>query len=227
MISAPATKKNKKAVFAIDGANAALYGWGDATMPDGSVLVGDYWNNRIVHYNDDGTEATPFVFTQSTVGFGNDTNQAPFGICVDNSGGSNQGDVYMTEGSLYNVIQYSPNGTLAHELGHHQRGPLCRVRLPVAVRRQPHRACIHIESVRQEHRRAQPVDEPGDLRVAADPEHVHPASRPRVRRLGNIWIADQGHHRDRHLQPELPPEPLAERVGMRPSPSRRSRRLVA
>ena len=79
-------------------------------MPDGSILVGDYWNYRIVHYNADGTPATPFVFSQSKFGFGPDTNQAPFGLCVDNSGGPFQGYVYMTEGSLYNVNQYDPNG---------------------------------------------------------------------------------------------------------------------
>ena len=82
----------------------------DATMPDGSILVGDYWNYRIVHYNADGTPATPFVFSQSSFGFGPDTNQAPFGLCVDNSGGPFQGYVYMTEGSLFNVNQYDPDG---------------------------------------------------------------------------------------------------------------------
>ncbi len=89
---------------------ATLYGWGAATMPDGSILIGDYWNYRIVHYNANGTPATPFVFSQSKFGFGADTNQAPFGICVDNSGGPFQGYVYMTEGSLFNVNQYDPSG---------------------------------------------------------------------------------------------------------------------
>jgi len=91
-------------------AAAGLYAWGAAEEPDGSILVGDYWNFRIVHYNANGTEATPFVFTKSKQGFGNDTSQQPFGVCVDNSGGAFQGYVYMTEGSLFNVIQYDPNG---------------------------------------------------------------------------------------------------------------------
>jgi DNA-binding beta-propeller fold protein YncE len=89
---------------------AGLYAWGMATEPDGSILVGDYWNYRIVHYEADGSQATPFDVTNSTVGFGPNTNQAPFGICVDTSGGPFQGDVYMTEGSLYNVNQYDANG---------------------------------------------------------------------------------------------------------------------
>jgi streptogramin lyase len=90
--------------------SAGLYAWGAAEEPDGSILVGDYWNFRIVHYNANGTEASPFVFTKSKQGFGNDTNQEPFGICVDDSGGPFQGYVYMTEGSLYNVVQYDPSG---------------------------------------------------------------------------------------------------------------------
>src|SRR5579872_477795 len=43
-------------------ATAQIYAWGTATMPDGSILVGDYWNLRVVHYNANGTPATPFVF---------------------------------------------------------------------------------------------------------------------------------------------------------------------
>ena len=89
---------------------AEAYPWGMATEPDGSILVGDYWNFRVDHYNANGTEASPFVFTKSKQGFGNDTNQEPFGICVDDSGGPFQGYVYMTEGSLYNVVQYDPSG---------------------------------------------------------------------------------------------------------------------
>jgi DNA-binding beta-propeller fold protein YncE len=97
-------------------ADAGLYAWGMATEPDGSILTGDYWNYRIVHYADDETattaptEATPYVFSQTTLGFGADTTQAPFGICVDDSGGPLEGYVYETEGSLYDVNQYAPDG---------------------------------------------------------------------------------------------------------------------
>ncbi|MGD0448142.1 MAG: hypothetical protein ABSB36_05935 [Candidatus Dormibacteria bacterium] len=98
-------------------ADAGLYAWGMATEPDGSILTGDYWNYRIVHYQDDQTAtsapaaANPYVFSQTTLGFGADTTQAPFGICVDNSGGAFEGYVYETEGSLYDVNQYSPSGS--------------------------------------------------------------------------------------------------------------------
>ena len=88
---------------------AGLYAWGMATEPDGSILVGDYWNYRIVHYEADGSQATPFDVTNSTVGFGPNTNQAPFGICVDTSGGPFQGDVYMTEGLRASLTPQLPH----------------------------------------------------------------------------------------------------------------------
>ncbi len=50
-------------------ATAQVYAWGAATMPDGSVLLGDYWNLRIVHYTAAGSQASPFVFA-GKAGFG-------------------------------------------------------------------------------------------------------------------------------------------------------------
>jgi tripartite motif-containing protein 71 len=69
--------------------HAGLYGWGAATMPDGSVIVGDYWNHRVIHYDVNGNPigtgvagcevpgclfalaATPAVYS------------APYGLAVD------------------------------------------------------------------------------------------------------------------------------------------------
>jgi tripartite motif-containing protein 71 len=59
--------------------HAGLYGWGAATMPDGSVIIGDYWNHRILHYSASGTflgvmfklAATPSVYS------------TPYGLAVD------------------------------------------------------------------------------------------------------------------------------------------------
>jgi tripartite motif-containing protein 71 len=67
--------------------HAQLYGWGAATMPDGSVIVGDYWNHRVVHYATDGTylgvlfndPVVPTVYS------------APYGLAVD----PNNGTVYV------------------------------------------------------------------------------------------------------------------------------------
>src|SRR5438132_1164295 len=59
--------------------HAGLYAWGAATMPDGSVIVGDYWNHRVVHYSTSGAylgvlftmPAKPLVYA------------TPYGLAVD------------------------------------------------------------------------------------------------------------------------------------------------
>jgi tripartite motif-containing protein 71 len=195
-ISVAATKKTSTAVFAIEGANAALYGWGDATEPDGSILVGDYWNNRIVHYNDDGTEATPFVFTQSKVGFGTDTNQAPFGICVDNSGGPFQGYVYMTEGSLYNVVQYDPNGNWVTSWGTTNAAHTVAFDYPSQCVVNPTNGLVYISN--QFGKSIVVLNPSTNVATFVSPPSPNTFIQPRglaFDGLGNIWIADQGHHR--------------------------------
>jgi len=195
-ISVAATKKTSTAVFAIEGANAALYGWGDATEPDGSMLVGDYWNNRIVHYNADGTQATPFVFTQSTVGFGTDTNQAPFGICVDNSGGPFQGYVYMTEGSLYNVVQYDPNGNWVTSWGTTNAAHSVAFDYPSQCVVNPANGLVYISN--QFGKSIVVLNPSTNAATFVSPPSPNTFIQPRglaFDGLGNIWIADQGHHR--------------------------------
>ena len=131
--------------------NAGLYAWGMATEPDGSILTGDYWNYRIVHYEDDQTAtsaptaASPYVFSQTTLGFGADTTQAPFGICVDNSGGPLEGYVYETEGSLYDVNQYSSERQLGDQLGDHRRREPGALPVPLRVHRGPQRLRLHLQ----------------------------------------------------------------------------------
>src|SRR3712207_2267510 len=48
--------------------HAGLYGWGAATMCDGDVLIGDYWNFRVLRFNADGS-STVFI---DNAGFGPD-----------------------------------------------------------------------------------------------------------------------------------------------------------
>jgi sugar lactone lactonase YvrE len=62
--------------------HAQLYPWNVATMPDGSLLVSDYWNFRIAHYATDGTFLGTVV-DASNQGTGYGQHEAPYGVVVD------------------------------------------------------------------------------------------------------------------------------------------------
>jgi tripartite motif-containing protein 71 len=62
--------------------HAGLYAWGAATMPDGSVILGDYWNGRVVHYAADGTDLG-VLFDIAPLGGPVTPNTAPYGLAVD------------------------------------------------------------------------------------------------------------------------------------------------
>lgn len=81
--------------------HAGLYGWGMATLSDGSVAVGDYWNRRIQHYAADGTLLDAnFV---NNVGFRGHQHQSPYGLGVDPA----TGDLYMADTDRYVIHRYS------------------------------------------------------------------------------------------------------------------------
>jgi DNA-binding beta-propeller fold protein YncE len=87
--------------------HADLYGWGMATLRDGSVLVGDYWNYRIVHYAKDGT------FLGTVVPRGG-SHLAPYGIAVDPT----NDDLYFGDvDSNATVDKYSAAGNFLLQFG--------------------------------------------------------------------------------------------------------------
>ena len=69
----------------VDGA-AGSYAWGVAAMPDGSVIVGDIWNRRVLHYDTSGN-LLGTLFTEPTSG------DAPYGLAVDPRAGN--GTIYV------------------------------------------------------------------------------------------------------------------------------------
>jgi DNA-binding beta-propeller fold protein YncE len=178
-------------------ATAQVYAWGAATMPDGSVLIGDYWNLRIVHYNASGTPATPFVFA-GKAGFGAGTNQAPFGLCVDNSTGPGRGDVFMTEGSLYNVNEYGPTGTFITSWGNNKAVHLVNFDYPSQCAVNPVNEKLYISN---QWGKSMVILDPRNPSTAAQfisPPAPNQFIQPRSLAFdsaGNVWIADQGHHR--------------------------------
>src|SRR5437763_1224257 len=87
--------------------HADLYGWGMATETDGSVLVGDYWNYRVVHYAKDGTFLGTVVPRAAT-------HLAPYGIAVDPT----NGDLYFGDvDSGATVDKYTAGGAFLLSFG--------------------------------------------------------------------------------------------------------------
>ena len=107
----PVNDLNPNALRMLSGpGHAGLYGWGAATMLDGSVLIGDYWNYRIQHYAKNGTLLGTFV---NNVGFGATQHQSPYGIAVD----PRNGDVYFADTDRYNVDKYDAAGNFLLTFG--------------------------------------------------------------------------------------------------------------
>ena len=130
--------------------HAGLYGWGATTMRDGSVLIGDYWNKRVLHYATDGTYLGVFI---QNVGYGATQHQSPYGLGVD----PDTGDVYMCDTDRRQVDRYSETGVYLNSFGVERR--LGRhpgqVQVPVA-RRGARRLRLHLRHVGEPDRRLPP-----------------------------------------------------------------------
>lgn len=96
--------------------HAGQYGWGATTMADGSVLVGDYWNLRVLHYAKDGTFLGTFI---DNAGFGAGQHQSPYGMATD----PRNGDIYFTDTDRYTVDKYDKFGNYIREWGSQGSGP--------------------------------------------------------------------------------------------------------
>ncbi len=95
--------------------HAQMYGWGAATLPNGDVLMGDYWNYRIqkATLNPDGTIASINPTFISNPGFQPGQHQAPYGIGVD----PRNGNIYFADTDRYTVDMYDQNGNYIMEWG--------------------------------------------------------------------------------------------------------------
>jgi DNA-binding beta-propeller fold protein YncE len=206
------TTTNSKGQQVPIAGTAGLYVWGAATEPDGSILIGDYWNYRIVHYEDNevnasggnpatpATPASPYVFSNSTFGHGPNTNQAPFGLCVNNDPSSPlYGYVYMAEGAFYQVNEYDPNGNWVTSWGTARTRSVTTVNFsyPSQCTVDPTNGLVYI------------ANQWGKSVVVLDPTNTNPPQfvsppspntfiQPRSMAFdsgGNLWIGDEGHKR--------------------------------
>lgn len=98
--------------------HAALYGWGAATMLDGTILIGDYWNYRVLRFNADGTPVGDGVFIDNR-GFGPTQHQAPYGMGID----PRNGDVYLADTDRDTIDVYDKDGQFLRTWGAPGSGP--------------------------------------------------------------------------------------------------------
>ncbi len=103
--------------------HAGLYGWGMATMRDGSVLVGDYWNYRVTHWNKDGTPFRDGPLGDGVIisNSGNGATQyyTPYGLAVD----PRNGNIFMADTDKYTIDVYSETGSFVRSWGAKGSGP--------------------------------------------------------------------------------------------------------
>jgi tripartite motif-containing protein 71 len=90
--------------------HAELYGWGAATMRDGTVLIGDYWNRRVLRFAADGTPLGTFIHNE---GHQPQHHQSPYGLAVD----PDNGDVYLADTDRRQVDRYDESGRYLNSLG--------------------------------------------------------------------------------------------------------------
>jgi tripartite motif-containing protein 71 len=83
--------------------HAGIYPWGMATMSDGNIAVGDYWNQKVWLYAPDGTVLNANLV--NNVGFAAGQTQSPYGMAVDPI----NGDLYIADTDRYMVHRYAYN----------------------------------------------------------------------------------------------------------------------
>jgi tripartite motif-containing protein 71 len=110
--------------------HAQNYAWGMATMTNGNILVGDYWNYKV--WELDPTTDPPTVVssdftcptshtntTPGCTGFAVGQHQSPYGLAVDPA----TGNVFLADTDRYKVQEYSSTGQFIQEWGIHGTGP--------------------------------------------------------------------------------------------------------
>jgi tripartite motif-containing protein 71 len=88
----------------VTNGHAGSYAWGAATMPDGSVIIGDYWNGRVLHYRADGTDLG-VLFSIVQPGQPVTPNTTPYGLAVDQKTGVVYVGTYYLVPKIPSVIQ--------------------------------------------------------------------------------------------------------------------------
>lgn len=85
--------------------HAEVYPWGAAVAPDGTILIGDYWNYVVRRYSPDGK----LLQTLSGKGQADGRNSAPHGVAADPVDGA----VYIADMNhpTHRIIKLAPDGS--------------------------------------------------------------------------------------------------------------------
>jgi len=87
---------------------AGAYAWGMATLGNGNIIVGDYWNYRVLEYTVEGT----LVQTFGERGDGPGQNNAPHGIAVNPVDDS----IYVSDLNNGRINRFAADGTWIEDL---------------------------------------------------------------------------------------------------------------
>ncbi len=96
--------------------HAGLYAWGMCTLRDGTILVGDYWNYRVMRFAADGTAMGVFIDNR---GNGPTQYYTPYGIGQDPA----TGEIFIADTDRYQIDVYSETGTYLRSWGAKGTGP--------------------------------------------------------------------------------------------------------
>ena len=87
---------------AANGGHPGSYAWGVATMPDGTIAVSDIFNNRVLHYDNEGNLLGVLFQTNGKSGAN------PYGLAVDPSDGT----IYVGSAQCCGVQVYTTPSTV-------------------------------------------------------------------------------------------------------------------
>ena len=96
--------------------HAGLYAWGMATLRDGTILIGDYWNYRVLRFAADGTPLGTFIDNH---GHGANQYYTPYGLGQDPA----TGQIYLADTDKQQIDVYSETGTYLRSWGAKGTGP--------------------------------------------------------------------------------------------------------
>ncbi len=90
-----------------------VYCFGMGILPNGNLVVGDYYNSQVAVVNPTGAPNYGDSFYDSLPGLGRGQLSEPYGLAVDN-----QGNIYVANYGDSNIVKLSPTGSFLGSFSH-------------------------------------------------------------------------------------------------------------